>query len=216
MYFVFNREFCNVFIFTSALIFFSKSNFRVYESILEISETKTAAKRENMQWTFLLFWLYVWRIAPVVEMGWKFSLVCALALYMLNQSKLYLGRHICLSICLWYRNNYHCGKCKFQWRCKTETTARPFLFWLQQFMDELLNDILRMRSRYSENYFKRHFECDQVQGMKLSEMWKAENRLNYWFCSCIVSLMRYIQLYYTDIQHIAYISYNIVQISNTR
>ena len=84
----------------------------------------------------------------VVEMGWKFSLVCALALYMLNQSKLYLGRHICLSICLWfYRNNHHCGKCKFQWRCKTETTARPFLFWLQQFMDEPSNDILRMRGR---------------------------------------------------------------------
>ena len=31
----------------------------------------------------------------VMEMGWKFSLVCALALYMLNQSKLNLGRHIC-------------------------------------------------------------------------------------------------------------------------
>jgi len=30
----------------------------------------------------------------------KFGLVCALALYMLNQSKLYLGRHICFSVCL--------------------------------------------------------------------------------------------------------------------
>ena len=129
----------------------------------------------------------------------KFSLVCALALYMLNQSKLYLGRHICLSICLWfYRNNHHCGKCKFQWRCKTETTARPFLFWLQQFMDEPLNDILRMISRYSENYFKRYFECDQVQGMKLSEMWKAENRLNYWFCFYVVSLLKYGKYYYID------------------
>ena len=58
---------------------------------------------------------------------WKFSLVCALALYMLNQSKLYLGRHICLSICLrFYRSNYLCGKYKFQWRCKAETTARLF------------------------------------------------------------------------------------------
>lgn len=64
----------------------------------------------------------------VVEMGWKFSLVCPLALYMLNQSKLYLGRHICLSICLWfYRSNHLCGKYKFQWRCKAETTARFFL-----------------------------------------------------------------------------------------
>ena len=85
-----------------------------------------------------------------------------------------------------------------------ETTTHPFLFWLQQFMDEPSNDILRKRSRYSENYFKRHFECDQVQGMKLSEMWKAENRLNYWFCSCLVSLMRYIQIYRVDIQHIVY------------
>ena len=65
----------------------------------------------------------------VVEMRWKFSLVCVLALYMLNQSKLYLGRHICLSICLWfYRSNYLCGKYKFQWRCKAETTARLFSF----------------------------------------------------------------------------------------
>ena len=125
MYFVFDREFCNVFIFTSALIFFLKSNFRVYESILEISETKTAAKRENMLCIFLLFWLYIWRIV----MGWKFSLVCALALYMLNQSKLYLGRHICLSICLWfYRSNYLCGKYKFQWRYETKHTNLSFSF----------------------------------------------------------------------------------------
>lgn len=47
--FYFCREFCNVFIFTSALIFFSKSTLRVYDSILEISETKTTAKRENMR-----------------------------------------------------------------------------------------------------------------------------------------------------------------------
>lgn len=30
----------------------------------------------------------------------KFGLVCALALYRLNQSKLYLVRHICLAVCL--------------------------------------------------------------------------------------------------------------------
>ena len=65
--------------------------------------------------------------SQIVEMRWKFSLVCALALYMLNQSKLYLGRHICLSICLWfYRSNHLWGKYKFQWRCKAETTARLF------------------------------------------------------------------------------------------
>lgn len=97
-------------------------------------EMENAAKRENMQWTFILSFLAVYfSSSQIVEMRWKFSLVCALALYMLNQSKLYLDRHICLSICLWfYRNNHYCGKCKFQWRCKTETTARAFFFWLQQ------------------------------------------------------------------------------------
>ena len=84
----------------------------------------------------------------IMEMRWKFSLVCALALYMLNQSKLYLGRHICLSICLWfYRSNYLCRKHKFQWRYETKTTAHFFLFWLQQFIDELPNGILRIRGR---------------------------------------------------------------------
>lgn len=97
---------------------------------------------------FLLFSLYILWIVRWC-MRWKFSLVCALALYMLNQSKLYLDRHICLSICLWfYRNNHFCGKYKFQWRCKAETTHSPsFFFWLQRFMDEPSNDILRMRGR---------------------------------------------------------------------
>lgn len=44
-------------------------------------------------------------------------------------------------------------------------------------------------------------------------MRKTENRLKYWFCSCFVSLTRYAKLYYINIQYIAYISYNIYQIS---
>ena len=112
-------------------------------------EMENAAKRENMQWTFILSFLAVYfSSSQIVEMRWKFSLVCALALYMLNQSKLYLGRHICLSICLWfYRSNYLCRKHKFQWRYETKTTAHFFLFWLQQFIDELPNGILRIRGR---------------------------------------------------------------------
>ena len=54
-------------------------------------------------------------------------------------------------------------------------------------MDELSNNILRTRERESGNYFKRHFECNQVQWMKLSEMWKVKNRLKllilFLFCS---------------------------------
>lgn len=46
-----------------------------------------------------------------IEIGTYKKLVyfSRLALYMLNQSKLNLGRHICLSICLWLdRNGYLC------------------------------------------------------------------------------------------------------------
>ena len=64
-------------------------------------------------------------------MCWKFSLVCALALYMLNQSKLYLGRHVCLSICLWFcRNSYLSGDTMFNEDMRQRLQARPFLFWL--------------------------------------------------------------------------------------
>ena len=121
--------------------------FNVFSENLSYLQIGIAAKREMFVKTFS-FWLHSFLLWGKMQTVWKFSLVCALALYMLNQSKLYLGMHICLYICLWlYRNNHHCGKYKFQWRCKAETTAYPFLFWLQQFMDEPSNDILRMRGR---------------------------------------------------------------------
>ena len=91
-------------------------------------EIENAAKRENMQWTFILSFLAVYfSNSQIVEMRWKFSFVCALALYMLNQSKLYLGRRICLSTCLWfYRNNYFCEEHKFQWRYEAKATSLSF------------------------------------------------------------------------------------------
>ena len=62
---------------------------------------------------------------------------------MLNQSKLYLGR---LPYAYGYRISYLSGDTSFN-EGKIEVTARPYLFWLQQFMDELSNNILRTRGR---------------------------------------------------------------------
>lgn len=91
-------------------------------------EMENAAKRENMQWTFILSFLAVYfSSSQIVEMRWKFSLVCALALYMLNQSKLYLGRHICLYICLWfYRNSYLSGDTSFNGDMRQKNTKLSF------------------------------------------------------------------------------------------
>lgn len=49
--------------------------------------------------------------------------------------------------------------------------------------------------------------------MKLSEMWKVKNRLNYWFCFYVVSLLRYGKYYCIDIQNINFVYCNIYQIS---
>ena len=129
MHFVFDREYCNVFIFTSALIFFSKSTLRVYDSILGGSKNKSCSEKRKYTVNLSSLWAVCLANRQVVEMGWKFSLICALALYMLNKSKLYLGRHICLSICLWfYRNDYLCEEHKFQRKCEAETTPAIFSF----------------------------------------------------------------------------------------
>ena len=136
-------------------------------------------------------------------MCWKFSLVCALALYRLNQSKLYLGRHICLSICLcFYRNSYLSGDTGFNEDMRQRLQARPFFFWLYRC-------VIDKRLVVAES----SFECEQMQRMKLSEMWKAENRLNYWFCSFFASLIRELECYCIDIQDISSIYCNIYKLS---
>lgn len=110
---------------------------------------------------------------------------------MLNHSKLYIGRYICLliSLCL-YENDYFCEEMK---------KRLAFLFWLQSFVDARSDrSIQKEGMRTAENCLEKHSEYKQVKGKKHSANKKMRKRLNSHFCFCFVPKSKNTHLHFVD------------------
>lgn len=125
-------------------------------------------------------------VKQVVATKIQFSLVWSVSsIYKLNQSKLYLDRHICLSVCLWLLR-YKRFWLSIKGKHRLKRNRMFFFFWLQVWLPINVPWAER-RVAHGKVRPPCANKWKEWNLMKIENVWICFNR---WFCFCVVPQLK--------------------------